>query len=428
MKIGFYLQNANVAEADLSHPLDGNPGVGGTEYMFAAIPYALQQAVQASGSPHEIVLLANSTARLPEGLATACATDDTLGATAARLGLDAVVIRYSAANLRLGAALPAACAAVYWTHNFVPRAELTQLARAPYVKAIVCVGTEQLHFYRDHSAYAKSVVIFNGYPVRHFADHVAPGVAPFASRGHEVTFLGNIVDFKGFHLLADAWPRVVAAVPDAHLNVIGGARLYDRSQSLGPYGIAEKSYEERFMPALVGSDGKILPSVTFHGVLGNEKDAILNRTRVGVPNPSGVSETFCIAALELQLWGAVIATIDYGGFRDTVGATGVLYRTPAELADAIIRQLRRTDNAYEAFVDFARRFDFEAVALDWLRLFDALAAGEPLERVLKPAGVPRAHARKEFNRRLKRLLPFGRLLPSAMFYSSLLNRINIFNR
>ncbi|MDE6541735.1 MAG: hypothetical protein K2L74_06975, partial [Muribaculaceae bacterium] len=73
MKIGFYLQNANVAEADLSHPLDGNPGVGGTEYMFAAIPYALQQAVQASGSPHEIVLLANSTARLPEGLATACA-------------------------------------------------------------------------------------------------------------------------------------------------------------------------------------------------------------------------------------------------------------------------------------------------------------------------------------------------------------------
>lgn len=79
-------------------------------------------------------------------------------------------------------------------------------------------------------------------------------------------------------MIAKAWKTVLAAVPDAKLNVIGAGNLYDRNSKLGKYGIAEESYENSFMPYLTEKfeeDGeikeRILPSVKFWGLMGVEK-------------------------------------------------------------------------------------------------------------------------------------------------------------
>lgn len=62
MNISFYLQNKNISDVDCSNPMSGNPGIGGSEYMFIAIPFYLWQMKDNS---HRIMLMANSTKHLP---------------------------------------------------------------------------------------------------------------------------------------------------------------------------------------------------------------------------------------------------------------------------------------------------------------------------------------------------------------------------
>lgn len=426
MKVGFYLQNKGICDVDCSNPMAGNPGIGGSEYMFIAIPFSLWVSPE---NGHQVFLMANSIRHLPEhNNCIQVASDCDLPIEIERYGIDAIVLRYSLDNLKILEKLPSNVRVILWAHNFIKRKELSNLANDNRVTCIVCVGNEQLQMYRDHQAFYKSVVIFNGYPVLHFIDNQSSGLIPFPKRKNEVTFLGNLVDYKGFHILAKAWKQIIAEVPDAHLNVIGGGKLYDRNQKLGQWGIAEESYENQFMPYLIGADGKLLPSVTFHGVLGNEKIDILNLTKVGVPNPSGVSETFCIAALELQLYGAIISTISYGGFRDTVYTTGDLYDSADKLAESVVRQLNRSDNDYKGFIEFCRQFDFEYVARDWITLFDTLQDSEEIGNKLKPDDT-KGYLFAELNRRLKKILPLGKFLPSSMLYQSIYWRVkNILTR
>lgn len=310
-----------------------------------------------------------------------------------------------------------------WAHNFIPRKQLTTLAKDDKVERIICVSREQLNMYRDHKAFLKSSYIYNGMPVKYMKTLKVP---PITERPHEVTYIGSIVDYKGFHLLAKAWPEVLKAVPDAKLNVIGSGKLYDRNAKLGRYGIAEENYENQFMPYLTDGNGQILSSVKFWGVLGEEKNDVLKHTKVGVPNPSGVSETFCITALEMQAMGCVVTTIDFGGFRNTVyDKTGILYKNTDELAHCIIEQLNAEENDIEGFYDFMERhFAFEKVAEDWLNLFDTLGhQNTPLSYINETRN--RLMSLREWNRRLKVALPLGYSLPTIDFYRSILRRFGL---
>lgn len=421
MNVSFYLQNKNISDVDCSNPMSGNPGIGGCEYMFIAIPFCLWQT---KDNNHRILLMANSIKHLPHhNNCIQVEADEDLRRSVTEHSIDAVVLRYSLDNLNIAEDLPSNVMVIMWSHNFIKRTELSRLTKDRRITCIVCVGNEQLQMYRDHQAFYKSVAIYNGYPINHFIRTQSCHISPFENRSNEVTFLGNLVDYKGFHLLAKAWKKILEAVPDAHLNVIGGGKLYDRNQKLGIWGIAEESFENMFMPYLLGDDGRLLPSVTFHGVMGNEKAAILNRTKVGVPNPSGISETFCIAALEMQLYGAIISTISYGGFKDTVYKTGDLYETPDRLAESVVKQLKKTDNDYSGVLDFVRLFDFSTVTKKWIELFDTLQQTGNIDSILKPKPT-KEYRLAEWNRKFKRIIPFGNLLPSSMFYKSIFHRIS----
>ena len=62
MRIGFYLANKDIQNIDLSNPWKGNPGCGGTEYLFSALPCFL-----AAYKPHlHIVIYAHHTKLLPD--------------------------------------------------------------------------------------------------------------------------------------------------------------------------------------------------------------------------------------------------------------------------------------------------------------------------------------------------------------------------
>lgn len=422
MKIAFYLPNKGLKNIDCRELEHGNPGVGGTEYIIQATAYYIQK-LHPEGI--EIVVGANEVDMLSSDLHVVKINDihDFVNLTHP----DYLLLKYEPSVYKEARKVVESSNTqlLIWTHNFIPRTELTALAKDDKVERIICVSEEQLNMYRDHRAFLKSSYIYNGMPVKYMKTLKA-SVPPLTSRPHEVTYIGSIVDYKGFHLLAQAWRKVLAEVPDAKLNVIGSGKLYDRNANLGRYGIAEDSYERQFMPYLVDDHGNILPSVKFWGVLGQEKNDILKHTRVGVPNPSGVSETFCITALEMQAMGCVVTTIDFGGFRNTVyRKTGVLYKNPKDLAQCIVEQLNVEENDLDGFYDFMEHhFDFEKVAKDWVALFHSLGKkNNPLdynnERGDFLIGL------REWNRKVKSVLPFGYCLPTVDFYRSILRRFGL---
>lgn len=103
MKIGFYLQNNGIKGVNCRTPEEGNPGIGGTEYLFIAIPYALS----VYGCSHEVSLIANSIENLPSGLETVhVPVDQDIKNNLKVKDLDYLVVRYSPENFELIHTLP----------------------------------------------------------------------------------------------------------------------------------------------------------------------------------------------------------------------------------------------------------------------------------------------------------------------------------
>jgi glycosyltransferase involved in cell wall biosynthesis len=106
---------------------------------------------------------------------------------------------------------------------------------------------------------------------------------------HDVVFTGTLTAKKGVISLIKAWPDVVRAHPDAHLNIYGKDGVAEGGQSMQEYLCSQL-------------DESIRPSVTFHGH--QSRDVIqraLEAARVAV-FPS-YAEAFSLAPLEAMSCG-----------------------------------------------------------------------------------------------------------------------------
>jgi hypothetical protein len=119
------------------------------------------------------------------------------------------------------------------------------------------------------------------------------------------------------------------------------------------------------------------------GILGREKYEILARTKVGVPNPSGLTETFCNSGVEMQLMGAVIASRRCTGYMDTV-KNGRLIDNPKHLAASIVECLNDTNDVYaETRKAIEQNFTQEVVVAQWEKLLgESLPQGKYLHPIL----------------------------------------------
>lgn len=420
MKIAFYLENKNLSNIDCSNIENGNPGIGGTEYIIQATIYYLTKLAP----QYHIVLGAQCIDNIPP--IPYYKKTDNISELIKDEKPDYIIFKYEPYLYKEASicAKESNTKLIPWAHNFIKRSELTTLANNPLVTRIICVSKEQLNMYRDHKAFLKSVYIYNGMPVEYLKTQL-PYIPSYNKRPFEVTYIGSIVPYKGFHILAEAWKDILKVFPQAKLNVIGSGKLYDRTSKLGRYGIAEEEYEKQFMPALTDDAGNIIPSVHFWGVLGTEKNEILKRTRVGVPNPSGISETFCITALEMQAMGALVTTINYGGLKNTVFHTGLLYNNPKDLATSIVTLLKKKDNHIQDFYEFMEEnFSFEHITKDWIDFINHLS--DSSIPFLPNNNSDYASKLKEFNRKIKRNIPFGyTILPTIDFYQSILRHLHL---
>ena len=408
MKIAFYLENAEIAGVDLRYPEKGNPGIGGSEYMMVMIANQLSKRYC---NLMEVRILAADISLLPATCRVRhAATFDEAAEQAARDTMDILIFhpRYGTLAERvLALESHPALKGIAWAHNFVSASDWDVLERSKSIAAVVNVGREQLDFYRDHPLFCKSTVIYN------CLDHSAfDNSIPALRRHARVVYMGSLVEFKGFHLLAQVWRKIVAQVPDAELHVLGSGRLYGRDNTLGCWGIAEPSYEEKFMPYLLDEKGLLPPSVKFHGILGADKNEILASAAVGVVNPSGETETFCISAVEFQAHRVAVVSAHEWGLLDTVqhGRTGLLCRNKEELMSHVVRLLkdyRLRNRLGDAAYAFARaHFDVNCIAPEWYRLLVAVEEDRQLRKIsMKSNMFYRNKLLKEIVRHLKRVIP-----------------------
>ena len=382
LKVAFYLENKDVPNVDLSRPELGNPGCGGTTYLFSALPKYIQELNSNTISP---ILLANVTENLLESVQNYQVEDLYKAASFAKeLACDFFVYRprreldVKFLNLIDGLELKT----IGWAH-ITPKSEyLGRMAKTKYFKALVCVEHEQHELARDSKIWSKLTYIVNGFDVEGFQ---LPN--PPKKEQNLVVYLGALVPQKGFHLLAKVWPRVLAKNPKAKLAVIGTGSLYNADAKLGPWGIADNEYETKHItPFLSDENGQPHSSVIFLGKLGIEKKDILYKATVGVVNPTGQTENCPGSALEFQACSTPVVSGAFYGMLDTVqhDITGYLGRNEEDLVSQICTLLQDTSlveklgkNATKFVQD---RYNYSLVVNEWEELFQRLDSNKPIKR------------------------------------------------
>lgn len=248
--------------------------------------------------------------------------------------------------------------AIAWVHNYLTYDVYNSLVKIENIQKVVFVGQQLYDHYIDTPLIKKSLVIYNCIP------------DCFVKRDDIVTkkvvYVGALIRQKGFHVLAKAWKGILKECPDAELYAIGGG-LYGSENEISDY----QKYCNRY---LSDSKGELLPSVHYLGTLGNEKEEFYKTIKVGVANPTGNTETFCLSAVEFESHGIPVVTYDGYGLLDTVidGETGYRIRGVKDCKNAVVRLLkddelnRKLSNQAKKFAD--SRFTPDIIIPQWYSL------------------------------------------------------------
>ena len=377
MKTAIYLSDNSLSNLDCRNPQLGNPGIGGTEYEFLMLAYALAAFTDVEVNFYHY----NNTNILPDGVKSWIIHDYFEAFQHAQAqGVEIMIFRGPCRPVEmLEAANKTKLKCIAWTHNFIDEDDLDALTKCDAIKRVVFVGHEHYDHYIYHPVIKKSTYIFNMFDGRHLKLRDFP-IEP------AVTYTGGLYHVKGFHILASMWKDILKEVPEAKLYVVGSGKLYNKFIELGPLGVAEKEYEDMFASSLM-IDGKLMPSVNFLGTLGQEKTEVYYKTTVGVMNHSGASETFGISAIDMEACGVPVVTRAINGLFDTIkhGKTGLLGRNNDQIKNYIIKLLKDKElnlKLGRQAKEFAEsEFLPEKLVKQWLKLFDDVMNDRPCEYI-----------------------------------------------
>lgn len=232
---------------------------------------------------------------------------------------------------------------------------------APLVDAVV-VPSRWLAERLDGAIARRRVeVVPAGVDLRRFRPQPPPPSGPPTA-----AFVGRFVPKKGLDVLAEAWPAVRTAVPDARLLVLGDGPLRPLVTDLAAHGVVPvppdpRRRAEQVADTIAAAHVVVSPSHT---------------------GPDGDAESLLLVNLEAQASGRAVVTTDHGGIPEFVaaGRTALVVpeRASGPLADALVTVLRDPDLGARlgtAGAEWARRFDVDACTARLDDLFAELAGG-----------------------------------------------------
>jgi glycosyltransferase involved in cell wall biosynthesis len=377
MRLAYYLDNRGIAgRGPLPDPSLGNPGIGGTEYAFLAVVRLLQRSeldpLLLLTAPQAVQGIAAASVQCVGGLAEALDR----AAAASVLGL---VFRPGFAAPDDWAALERSPVPLLpWLHNLGCEQQGRYEALGAVARWLLVSGA-QLDAFRHSRLSQRAVVLPN--PV---------AVPPAQGQGRsleqarvatDLAYVGALTSFKGFDRLAAIWPEIARRCPGSCLRVFGGGDLYGwraRDSALTPYEHHCRELLQR---------GGFAERVQFEGSRGLERYRSFDQVAVGVVNPSGRDETFCLAAAEFSACGVPVLAPRRNALIQTVQdrGTGVLVRSDQQLAVAAVALLQDPESAWRLgsagqwYVQ--QRFSEPVVRAAWLHLAQELVQQQPARPV-----------------------------------------------
>ena len=356
-RVAFYFDNQHLPELNYDTILDGNPGIGGTEYMIMVISRLLQLRdnditpfIYATGRRNQIYN--DATVTEVNNITEAIKLSEKEGCEYLIFKHERKLIKDKSLHINSSVKL------IPWCHVFLYEYELDNYNTNPCIYKVVYVGKEQMDLYRDHALYKKSTYIFNCINTKKTAQQEK------TIKQNIITYMGAIMPYKGLHWLTDIWPQINTYFPDAELYIIGSGKLYGTNHSdLGPYKIAQSDYESYILKNLT-QNGEILKNIHFCGILGQDKEDIIKKSKVCIANPTGNTETFCITAVEMQQMGGFVVTGVSPGAIDTI-YNGILVRDKRELKKAIIKVLQDRVNWKNPTEYINNHFSQDVVIRQW---------------------------------------------------------------
>ena len=326
IKLAFYLDNQCIASrGGLPDPMDGNPGIGGAEYATLAAVRVLSQeskivepllfltAEQQVDGIQDKTFLVND---FKEALSLAATHD------VASLVFRPGFLKTDEWELAEQSSTPL----IAWCHNLGCK-EQYLYEKLPSIKRWIFLSGAQQDYFRHSRLFGMSEVVpyYVGVPKK--ASLTKPD--QFYAKASDIVYIGAITPFKSFDRLATAWPKIAEKNPNCRLRVFGGSDLYQGggSATLTPY---EKHCRH------ILAEGGFSERVSFEGSKGLERYEQIDSIAVGVVNPSGNDETFCLSAAELSACGIPVVAPRRHVFIQTVQdrKTGLLCDRSYDLASA----------------------------------------------------------------------------------------------
>ena len=388
MRLAFFLDNRGIAaRGALPDPRLGNPGIGGTEYAFLAVVAQLQAS---DLQPLLLLTAPQPVAGLdPSGVAVVADLPQALQRAQAAAAVALVFRPGSVAPEQWSALESSPLPLVAWLHNL----GLEQQARTEALAALhgwVLVSGAQLDHFRHSRLARRAVVIPN--PVAVPAAAAAPRSLAEARAATDLAYVGALTPFKGFDRLAASWGAIAAACPTARLRVFGAADLYG-----APAGVAALTPYEQHCRQLLQASG-YAERVLFAGSCGLERYSAYRSVAVGVVNPSGCDETFCLSAAELSACGIPVVSARRHALVQTVrdGRTGLLACGQRQLVEHCISLLQDPERAWRLGLagqaHVAAAYGAPALIAGWRQLACEIAAGAA--PVPAPPSTPWQHEQR----------------------------------
>lgn len=365
-KVGIELPDYKIYDVDLSRPELGNPGVGGSEFLFALL------ANELCLKEIDIIVYHYCENKLSPSINCRIVKDSIeMLQNAEQDGIDILIHQIGKTKEWYDYLDTTNLKSIAWAHVFLEYYELKLIRNCTNVKRVVFVGKEEYDSYIDDDIIKKATYIYNMIPT---------GKCPpeRVISNLEVTYVGSLVPAKGFHKLAEIWPEIIKNAPNAKLNIIGNGKIYDRSAELGRFGIAQSDYESKFMKYLLDENGNIHSSVRFWGIVGTEKKDIFKRTTVGIVNPTALTETFCMSAVEMEFAFIPVISKKKWGLLDTIkdNQTGFLFKNKSEFIKRLLFLINNpqfnNDMGEKAHNYVKENFSVDVILPKWEKLIEAV--------------------------------------------------------
>lgn len=426
MNLAIYIGGTPNRQIDCRNIIEnGNPGIGGTEYEFVMLSIFIGK--YALTNPQiNLTIFQSGKYTLPDYIRDVNNVHQSkVLSEAVRKHIDVLIIDSRWPLGLIKAFNKTQIKLIVWCHCVGSLYRHLLFKRWSAVKRVVFVSQGHYLNYLDNPIIDKSSFVFNAVSVNQHINQVREHNL-YKKRPHDVVFMGALDESKGFHVLAQVWPDVLSLVPDARLHIIGSANLYGGKFKMGSLGIAAEEYENNFSKYLSTDNGDLHPSVILHGQLGFEKYDVISSCRVGVPNPDGATETFCICAVEMQLCGCKLVTKWSSGYIDTVPTpNNIMVSHTKDLAKAIAESLVDDDfDCSSNLENINTLFSIDVFGMKWLKIINSVYDDEAIYENF--GSIPSQLKIRKLNARIRKILPF--IPPIGLIRDTLYRFINVLKR